>query len=52
MRAIVMSARIFVAVQDIENVEVAEESEDGGGQHVGRFLYDLFIYYPASCLHQ
>jgi len=47
---IVMSLCILIMIQDIENIEVAQEAEDGGGQHIYRFLYDLFVYYSSSGL--
>lgn len=48
VRAIMMSSCIFISVEDIEDVEVANQSEDRSEQHKSR-LFDYLLMDDSTC---
>lgn len=52
MRTAMMSSCVFVSMQDIQNVQVANQSEDRSDQHISWFLHYLLMDDSTRCFNE
>jgi hypothetical protein len=52
MRAIVMSSCVFITMQNLHNIEVAQQAENRGAEHYQGLLDNRLMEEPLSSLNK